>query len=101
MILLLLWLTVSIPFVYEAQQQLAKNTYSNISGGESQKNDTGNPFANTTEEKTPPSITEEYLHHEEVMTNTQIETISEYNSHQIAVYLAFHGELISPPPDKA
>jgi len=101
MILLLLWLTVSIPFVYEAQQKLAKSTHNNLSGTGTQKDDTGNPFANTTEEKTPVSITEEYLHHEEVATNTQTEATPEYNTHRIATYIAFHGELISPPPDKA
>ena len=105
LILALLWLTVSLPFVYASQQEVAKQSQasnSNILGAEEENS--GNSLNNTTEEKKPSgnnSISEEYLHHHR-MDDNFISTIS--RNHQCensGVYNAFHGEVQVPPPNVA
>jgi hypothetical protein len=61
MMLALAWLTISLPVVYSAQQT-AEQKRAAATGTEEEN---GNPFANTTEEKTSGnsnSFSEEYLH---------------------------------------
>ncbi|HVF98105.1 MAG TPA: hypothetical protein VM871_12320, partial [Flavisolibacter sp.] len=62
MVIALLWLTVSTPFVYEQQQQLKKETSQklvanadNQSGAENGSDDT-NPLGNTNEEKSETGV---------------------------------------------
>lgn len=98
----LIWLTMSLPFVYEAQQQLSKEKIAASSAAPSDKQDANNPFANTTEEKAPTNvnpIAEEYLHHTDFSSYYFPIHISHNKSGDVATYTAFHGELLSPPPD--
>jgi hypothetical protein len=102
MILALLWLTVSIPFVYENQQQQAlhnqmANPDSPLSGNEEETN----PFSNTTEEKTPSStsFSEEYLHDHHIEDHFFSIAPTRYKCENADTYIAFHGELLVPPPD--
>ena len=107
MILALLWLTVSLPFVYASQQELAKlekTTHhgSPLAGAEEEA---ANCFNNGgTEEKAPntsTSFSEEYLH-DHHKTDYFFSIIAKYYSRQNAgTYIAFHGELLVPPPDAA
>ena len=101
MMLILAWLTISIPFVYAAQQ--ATETKALASSGQSSSKDDkdNNPFANTTEEKTSSntSFSEEYLHEAHSLEHFQTEGSNEYKIEQHATYIAFYGELLSPPPD--
>jgi hypothetical protein len=103
MILALLWLTISLPFVYAAQQQLALQTAVNSSKDDagSSKNDNSNPFSNTTEEKAPgnSTISEEYLHGHNEHIELAEPRLNHVHYHFYNVYVAFHGELISPPPE--
>ncbi|MBK6827372.1 MAG: hypothetical protein IPG86_11070 [Chitinophagaceae bacterium] len=65
MILSLLWLTVSTPVVYAAQQKLEKYKQLEKAGAFPEtEEDTTNPFGNNTEEKAPSgtNLSEEYLH---------------------------------------
>ena len=61
----LLWLTISLPFVFESQQHAAKQAKQTSAqtplGGTEEES---NPFGSTTEEKAPSSnsLSEEYLH---------------------------------------
>ena len=99
MIMTLAWLTVSIPFVYKAQQQAnyAKaNAQTNLPDEEDSSN---NPFANTTEEKAGSNSLSEYLHHTEELTEPEILLHKHDAAHDISVYVAFHGELLTPPPE--
>jgi hypothetical protein len=95
MMLALVWLTVSTPFVYAAQQQ-AKciNTAQSA-------DDNTNPFANTTEEKTENggNTLSEYLH--DMHQHLPYVAVAEKHSkcHPSDLYYAFHPELISPPPE--
>lgn len=104
MIVALLWLTISAPFVYATQQDLANgdkntNTISLVAGTEEE---TSAPVNSATEEKVPnSSLSEEYLHdnHKEEYL---FSTISQYHKREGAsAYVAYHGELLVPPPNKA
>lgn len=105
MIAALLWLTISAPFVYAGQQEIAKqsktaNTNTAFPGNEEEAS---NPFGNTTEEKAPSSssFSEEYLHdHHNTEYFFSISSQS-HKSENAGTYIAFHGELHVPPPNPA
>ena len=105
MILALLWLTISAPFVIAAQQDIAKQdkmtkAESPLAGNEEE---TANPFGNTTEEKAPSnsSFSEEFLH-DHHKTEYFFLIVSQYHKCEDAgTYVAYHGELLVPPPNVA
>jgi hypothetical protein len=106
MILALLWLTISAPFVLAARQEIAKqdkmaNASSPLAGNEEES---ANPFGNTTEEKSPTSsnsVSEEYLH-DHHKADYFFSIVSQYHKCKDAVtYIAYHGELLVPPPNAA
>lgn len=104
MILTLVWLTVSLPFVNGAQQQATEQSSSAKADNplNSDEEDNNNPFANTTEEKTSNgfnTLSEEYLHDPHSFDHYVIVPSVEYKLQHVSTYIAFHGELISPPPD--
>jgi hypothetical protein len=102
MIMTLVWLTISLPLVTKYQQAVAAEKISQHKTDNREKKDAGNPFASTTEEKNPNSsntIAEEFLH-ESCFQPEHLPLPVKYNKciHP-AVYVAFHGELLSPPPE--
>ena len=106
MMLVLLWLTVSTPFVTSFQMQMAASEKAsqekNPKDCKEKKASECNPFANTTEEKTESgSITfsEEYLHDHYELIHTLDDLLKHDNCGHSALYIAFHGELLSPPPE--
>lgn len=96
MIATLLWLTVSTPFVFKAQQEQKKEIQN-----QSKQNDSTNPFANTTEEKNESSVNtlSEYLHEPPALENNFIVLTTLYKLYSSKIYLAHHPELLSPPPE--
>ena len=105
MIVALSWLTVSAPFVYEQQQKMAKESsagFANlpIAGTEEE----ANPFSGSTEEKAPKTLntfSEEYLH-DHHQSEYFFSLASQFHKGEDAsTYVAFHGELLVPPPNKA
>jgi hypothetical protein len=95
----LAWLTVSLPYVYSFQKELSKQE-SNCTGFDSPiSNEESNPFGNSTEEKAPTSATEEYLHHTDDHNYLFSYKLSHDNRHSYDIYVAFHGEVQSPPPN--
>jgi hypothetical protein len=102
MILALLWLTVSAPFVMAAQEELAKQAKTERTALPFSEEES-NPFANSTEEKAPSStsFSEEYIHDHHEADHLFL-MASQYHINQNAgTYIAFHGELLVPPPNKA
>jgi hypothetical protein len=107
MIVALTWLTISAPFVFENQKQLAKiskmsSDQSPLAGTEEES---GNPLGNnTTEEKAPKSLntfSEEYLH-DHYRSNHLFSIALQYYKHENAgIYIAYHGEPLVPPPNVA
>ena len=105
MILALLWLTISAPFVVAAQQELARQdkTANATSPLAANEEETANPFGNTTEEKSPSSssFSEEYLH-DHHKADYFFSIVSQYHKcEDSGTYVAYHGELLVPPPNAA
>jgi len=105
MIAALLWLTISAPFVYAGQQNLAQQEKtSSTTLPLANEEESSNPFGNTTEEKTPSgsnSFSEEYIHDHHKQDHFFSIILRYYNSENAGTYIAFHGELDVPPPDPA
>ena len=107
MIVALVWLTISAPFVFENQKQFAKDskttsTQSPLAGNEEEN---GNPLGNNnTEEKAPKSLntfSEEYLH-DHYRSAHLFSLALQYHKHENAgIYIAYHGEPLVPPPNVA
>lgn len=106
MMVALLWLTVSTPFVFASQQELAKqdkiaaDSQSPLSVNEEESS---NPFSNTTEEKNPSStsFSEEYLHDQHITDHFFLIATQYHNCGNAGTYIAYHGELLVPPPNVA
>ena len=96
MILALLWLTVSMPYVYAAQK--AGKAIAQQVGSAEEDN---NPFSNTTEEKNENGVNtlSEYLHDMHQLDHAGVLITQFYKCHPSDLYFAFHPELISPPPE--
>lgn len=107
MILALLWLTVSTPFVYANQQQQSQKeriaSVENSLADTNEEESSSNPFGNTTEEKNPnsTSLSEEYLHDHYIHDHFFPISSKSYKCENVDTYIAFHGELLVPPPDLA
>lgn len=97
LVLLLGWLTISLPFVYNAQQHAMETAQSNGEDGPT-SNKNLNPLSNTTEEKTPDQV-QEYLHGQPENLEFETSDLDHLHAHACKVYIAFHGELLSPPPN--
>ena len=103
MILTLCWLTISMPFVIDFKEKVAK--MENKSSTPSNQDDESAPLGNNTEEKVPfsnNSFSEEYLHDLHITHHYFFsETSQYYNFENTDIYIAFHGELLVPPPNAA
>jgi hypothetical protein len=101
MIMTLLWLTVSTPFVFHAEQQLKKIQKEIAANSPVDNAEENNPFSTTTEEKSSGGInlSEEYLHHTQTAEHPWFSIITRYRHFNTSLYIAFHGELFSPPPN--
>jgi hypothetical protein len=102
MILALLWLTVSIPYVFRAQKQFySQDRHQSAPVNAQQEEEPSNPFASTTEEKTPGSLNtlSEFLHETELLNQPSRNLTRHYLYIRPSLYIAFHGELLVPPPN--
>lgn len=103
MILALLWLTVCLPIVNDARQQFARQwaTEVPLDNNEVENCEESNPLSNSVEEKASgnSSILEEYLHHALEGFAPADPQLSHIDPHSYDTYIAFHGELLSPPPE--
>lgn len=106
MLVTLLWLTVSAPFVYASQLQAEEQR--TLLSQSSQDDDSENDQActplgsNTTEEKTSNginSLSEEYLHFDSELFHLAELSLNHTRYHTVSEYVAFHGELLCPPPN--
>ena len=94
MITALLWLTVSTPYVYAAQQVQKQQK-------EQKQYGDNNPFSNTTEEKNESSVNtlSEYLHDIHLIEQDFTVVQKFYKCYPSALYIEYHPELLSPPPE--
>lgn len=98
LVLTLLWLTVSTPFVYSGQETKKEATQKS---SDENTSDDGNPFSNTTEEKSESgfNILSEYLHDTHHIEHVSTALATYYKCHPSDLYFAYHPELLSPPPE--
>lgn len=106
MLLMMLWLTVSTPFVF-ASQLKAEHKHA-LSAATSQNDDAAaddeqacTPLGGT-EEKTSngvSSMSEEYLHMDSELFHLAELSLIHTPQHTVSEYVAFHGELLCPPPN--
>jgi len=103
MILTLLWLTVSISFVYASMDNAGQDQAATSSLPADNEEESANPFGNNTEEKNPgsSSFSEEFLHHAESGSHFISSVIAFGSGENASLYVAFHGELLVPPPNCA
>ena len=99
---MLLWLVVCTPFVYSSQQEIKKDSSQNYQHTD-KADDSSNPLNNTNEEKSETSANtlSEFLHTAHCLEHHFIQLPVYYKCHSSDLYLAFHPETISPPPDQA
>lgn len=100
MIVALLWLTISVPFV-NAQQAAEQTVEWSVDD-----NDTGDcdPLTNTTEEGSENganTLQEEYLHTAHQIEHHFLALTTYYKCHTSDLYFAYHPDTLSPPPDLA
>lgn len=99
MIAALSWLTISLPYLYSFQKELAKQESRSAPFDCPVENEESNPLGNTTEEKASASATEEYLHHTDDHNYLFCHSLSHDNRHSYDIYVAWHGEVQCPPPN--
>ena len=99
MLLMLAWLTVCLPFVNESQQTF--KTQVQLTDEETPETEDGNPLTNTNEEKSESgnSLLSEYLHPLFQLNHTFTGVDNPYKIHPSDLYLAYHPDLIIPPPE--
>lgn len=105
LILALLWLTVSTPFVMSAQEKAktAKSSHTSIPDNGNEEGTSKTP-GNATEEKVPNSgnqFSEEYIHGHDLSHHFFYVVSSYHKCENADTYTAFHGELLVPPPNAA
>lgn len=101
MILTLLWLTVSVSFMYTSQEETRQEKKAIVSFPGENEEESANPFGNNTDEKNPgsSSFSEEFLHHPTDENAQCAVRISFVSGEHAQLYVAFHGELLVPPPN--
>lgn len=96
MIMALLWLTVSTPFVYLAKASVEKQTKGTLPDEETDHN----PLTNTNEEKSENTVNfSEYLMERMNIERSSVFLSQLFSCYPVDIYFAFHPELISPPPE--
>jgi hypothetical protein len=104
LMLTLLWLTVSTPFIMSTQENFAKQHKTLMAELPVGDDDGSDNASNNIEEKVPNSsnsLSEEFLHdhHAEDYSDTKIP--QNHILENSGTYIAFHGELHAPPPNLA
>ena len=104
MMLSLLWLTISTPFTYASHQKLVKEgKMVNLSTDASSEEEATNPFGNNNEKSPTDSgpFSEEYIHPAHKIEHFFSLALQFYNCQKSSIYIAFHGEILVPPPNAA
>ncbi len=103
MVLALVWLTLSLPIIYQSQQN--QTSYQTLSSEiPVNTEDDSNPLTNTNEEKNSNSnisLSEEYLHDQHSCDHYFFIDLQTHRGENADTYIAYHGELDVPPPDAA
>ena len=104
MMLSLLWLTISTPFIYASHQNLVKQgKIVKLSPNAGNEEEATNPFGNNTEKGPTDSnpFSEEYIHPAHRFEYFFSQEMQFHNCEKSGIYIAFHGEILVPPPNAA
>jgi hypothetical protein len=93
------WLTACLPYVYSFQKEQAKQESRSVQFDCPVDNEESNPLGNSSEEKAPTTASEEYLHHTDDHNYLFGYKSGHDNRHAYDIYVAYHGEVQSPPPN--
>jgi hypothetical protein len=98
MLALLTWLTVCLPFVNQSQKAAKVKTEQS---SKEDKSNNGNPLSNTNEERSESgtSLLQEYLHEVSHLEHHFITLTTFFKGHPSDIYIAYHPELVIPPPE--
>lgn len=96
MLALLTWLTVCLPFVNQSQKAAKSQTEQS-----NKQTDNSNPLSNTNEERSEngTSLLSEYLHETPVMERHFVWLDPAFEKYPSDLYIAYHPDLVIPPPD--
>ena len=101
MVITLLWLTISTPFIYMVQEN--QLTFSIENPSDSEENETSNQLIpNPSEEKTEKNSNNisEYLNHHDLSDSYSSSRVKYGLALSTQLYLSFYGELLTPPPNR-
>ena len=93
----LLWLTVSASLILDAQQELSSKC--SPTTAQQAAEESANPFAGLNEEKSSTNALSEYLHEPLIVSELNTPDTEHGNHDGSDIYIAYYGELISPPPE--
>lgn len=98
MLAMLTWLTVCLPIVNKSMHAAKAQTEQGCMDCDADDN---NPLTNTNEEKSESgtSLMQEYLHEMAHLDRHFITLSSAFKGHPSDVYIAFHPDLVIPPPE--
>lgn len=100
LILALLWLTASAPFVAEIKNEINKQSGILVYNGIGDTSETTNPYAGLNEEQCSGNGGfSEYLHEAVTFTLFAEQQLSHKCFVTGEIYIAYYGELLSPPPE--
>ena len=98
MVISLVWLTVSLPFVYNSICANGFATETESTAGTDQPGEEV-PIQSSEEKAPNNSVQEEYLHGAAENLVLLSLFLDHRASHNSTDYVAYHGELLSPPPE--
>ncbi len=102
MIVALLWLTASAPFIVEIKSNINKQSgvsYHNLE--EQATSENTNPYSGLNEEQCSGSGSfSEYLHEAISIMPFAIQQLTHNSFIDGNIYIAYYGELLSPPPER-
>lgn len=98
MLAMLIWLTVCLPIVNKSMHVAKAQTEQGCVDCDT---DNSNPLTNTNEEKSEngTSLMQEYLHEITHLDRHFITLASAFKGHPSDIYIAFHPDLVIPPPE--
>lgn len=101
MMFTLLWLTVSAPFIVDIQKKMRFSTTSLADSPQNQSmEEAANPFSGLNEEKcSGNNALSEYLHEPLAFAAPLDVELTHDSQNGACIYLAYYGELLSPPPE--
>jgi hypothetical protein len=101
LILALVWLSVSTPYVYRFQQKTKTEKQAMTAENDTDCEDGCGLLNNTNEEKAEsgPNTLQEFLHEPLHIAHPSIEQVNEYGHFEQKASVAYHPEFISPPPE--